>query len=73
MIGIKFLAGLGTIFIFIGYYLYKEAFGKKPVNNLHDGKSVNRPTTYGKSVQVFLGTLCVILGILLILKAMRLI
>lgn len=73
MIGIKFLAGLGTIFIFIGYYLYKEAFGKRSDDNLHDGKSVNRPTRYGKPVQVFLGTLCVILGILLILKAMRLI
>ena len=57
MIGIKFLAG-PVPYLFYRVLPLKEAFGKKPVNNLHDGKSVNRPTRYGKPVQVFRYIMC---------------
>jgi hypothetical protein len=69
MRGIKFLAGLGTIFVFAGIYCFKAAFHKQTFKedrrNLHSAPVKN----YGKGFLIFFGIVCFLLGILLILKS----
>jgi hypothetical protein len=67
----KFLAGLGTIFVFIGIYCFKGAFGKKASKeetiNLHSVPAKK----YGKGFFILVGTVCILLGVLLIWKAIN--
>lgn len=71
MRGINFLAGLGTIFIFIGIFCFKALFPKKLyredkeiVNNTNVKKS-------GKVLLILFGCFSVVLGLFLILKAFK--
>ena len=64
---IKFLAGLGTILVFIGIYCFKGAFDKEESINLHAVPSKK----YGKGFFILVGTVCIVLGVLLILMAIR--
>jgi hypothetical protein len=68
---IKFLAGLGTIFVFMGIYCFKAAFHKQTLNeetrNAHSVPVKN----YGKGFFIFGGIVCLLLGLLLIGKAIN--
>jgi len=53
---IKFLAGVGTVFVFIAIFCFKAAFGKQPVKK-------------GKGWLIFFGSLSFLLGAALIILA----
>ena len=71
MRGINFLAGLGTIFIFIGIFCFKALFEKK---TLKEETVVSTPLKKNQKVLLILvGGVCVVLGVSLILKSLKLI
>jgi formate hydrogenlyase subunit 3/multisubunit Na+/H+ antiporter MnhD subunit len=71
MRGINFLAGLGTIFIFIGIFFFKALFYKKAFK---EQTEIYTPVKKSRKVPVILiGIVCVALGLALILKAMKVI
>jgi formate hydrogenlyase subunit 3/multisubunit Na+/H+ antiporter MnhD subunit len=69
---IKFLAGLGTIFIFAAVFCFKAAFYKKTFKE--EMKMVNdAPKKNDEKVLLFFfGGLCLIIGLVLILKSLQL-
>jgi len=71
MRGINFLAGLGTIFIFIGIFCFKALFYKKTYK---EEMKISTPIKNSRKVLLILvGIVCVALGLSLILKALKLI
>ena len=71
MRGINFLAGLGTIFIFIGIFCFKALFYKKLFK---EETEISTPIKNSRKVLlIFVGIVCVALGLSLILKALKLI
>jgi hypothetical protein len=73
MRGINFLAGLGTIFIFAGVFCCKAAFGKKTFKENTMMVKDAPGKKYDKVLLLFFGSLCLILGVLLIVKSLHLI
>jgi len=73
MRGINYMAGLGTLFLFISVYSFKAAFYKKTFKEeMKETKYV--PTkNYGKIFLLFFSVICFALGVVLILKALKLI
>ncbi len=65
MRGINYLAGLGTVFLFIGFYCFKAAFQK---SSSPHGSS---PKRSNKVILITGAILSISLGIYLILKAVR--
>ena len=71
MRGINFLAGLGTILIFIGIFCFKALFYKK---TFKEETEVSTPLkNHQKVLLIVVGGVCVVLGLSLILKALKLI
>jgi len=71
MRGINFLAGLGTIFIFIGIFCFKALFYKKTFKEETEISTPIKNSRKGLLIRV--GIVCVALGFTLILKALKLI
>jgi len=73
MRGINYMAALGTIFLFISVYSFKAAFYKKTFKEeMKEAKYV--PTrNYGKPFLLFFSVICFILGLLLILRSLKII
>ena len=68
---IKFLAGLGTIFIFIGIFCFKALFYKK---TFKEETEISTPIKNPQKVLLILvGIVCIALGISLISRALELI
>ena len=71
MRGINFLAGLGTIFIFIGIYCFKALVYKKV---FREETEVSTPLKKShKVLLIVVGIVCVAIGVSLILRALKLI
>ena len=68
---IKFLAGLGTILIFAGIYCCKAAFYRKTFKEETERINDAPVKNYEKPLLLFVGGLCIILGILVILQSFR--
>ena len=67
----KFLAGLGTIFIFIGLFCFKALFYKK---TFKEETVISPPIKNSQKVLlVLVGIVCIALGFSLILRALKLI
>jgi hypothetical protein len=62
---IKFFAGLGTVFVFIGIFCFKAAFQKQAPNPHTTIKKTN------KGLLVFFGTLSILIGIASIVIAVK--
>jgi hypothetical protein len=73
MRGINFLAGLGTIFIFIGIYCFKALFQKKMPREEMEKVNYTPIKNSEKALLIFLGCVCVVLGLGLILKSLKVI
>jgi formate hydrogenlyase subunit 3/multisubunit Na+/H+ antiporter MnhD subunit len=71
MRGINFLAGLGTIFIFIGIFCFKALVYKK---TFKEETEISTPVKKSRKVLLILiGIVCVAFGLSLILRALKLI
>ena len=71
MRGINFLAGLGTILIFIGIYCFKALVYKKVFREETEVSTpLKKPT---KILLVIIGIVCVAIGVLLILRSLKVI
>ena len=69
--GMKLLAGLGTIFIFIGIFCFKALFYKKIYK---EETEISTPLKSSQKVLlVLVGIVCVAIGFSLILRALKLI
>jgi hypothetical protein len=73
MRGINFLAGLGTIFVFIGIFCFKALFPKKIFREDMEMTNYTPVKKSGKVFLIFSGCLCSIFGFLLILKSFKVI
>lgn len=71
MRGINFLAGLGTIFIFIGIFCFKALFPKKIYREGNERVNNKPVKKSGKVFLIIFGCLSVALGLFLILKAFK--
>ena len=66
----KFLAGLGTVIVFVGIFCFKALVYKKI---LVEGTEISTPLKNSQKVVLILaGILCVALGLSLILRALKL-
>lgn len=63
MRGVNYLAGFGTVILFIGYYCFKAAFQKK--SSMHSAST--KIST--KAVLIISGILSIALGIFLLVEA----
>lgn len=71
MKGINYLAGLGTVLIFIGIYCFK-AMMAKDTKILKDGEIYKIPVNKNMKLYLFLsGVIGVTAGVLLILKSLK--
>ena len=71
MRGINYLAGLGTIFIFIGIFCFKALVYKK---TFKEETEISTPLKKSRKVLLtFAGIVCVAFGLSLILRALKLI
>jgi len=71
MRGINYLAGLGTIFIFIGIYCFKALVYKK---TFREETEISTPVKKSrKALLIVVGIICVAIGVLLILRSGKLI
>lgn len=71
MRGINYLAGLGTIFIFIGIFCFKALYYKK---TFKEETEISTPVKKSRKILLILaGIVCVALGLSLILRALKLI
>jgi hypothetical protein len=71
MRGINFLAGLGTIFIFIGIFCFKALVNKKTFREETD---ISAPVKESRKVLfIVIGIVCVAIGLSLILRSLKLI
>lgn len=68
---IKFLAGLGTISIFIGIYCFKAAFSKKTLTKEMEQAHYVPVKNFGRGLFILLGSISLIGGILLIVTAIN--
>ena len=72
MRGINFLAGLGTIFIFIGIFCFKASLVYKKV--YREETVISTPLKKSQKVLlIVVGIVCVAIGLSLILKSLKLI
>ncbi|MGC4096106.1 MAG: hypothetical protein QM706_03230 [Nitrospira sp.] len=67
----KFLAGLGTIFVFIGLYCFKAAFNKQTLKEEMRNVYSVPAKKYGKGFSIFSGIASTLLGLWLILVAIK--
>ena len=72
MRGINYLVGLGTLLVFAGYYCIKAVFPKKLTREGVPFKSAPMSPSL-KLILILLGSIFILLGIYLILKATKLI
>lgn len=71
MRGINFLAGLGTVLVFIGIYCFKALVYKK---TFREETEISTPVRKSrKALLIVIGTVCVAIGLFLILKSLKLI
>ena len=71
MRGINFLAGLGTILIFIGIFCFKALVYKK---TFREETEISAPVKKSRKVLLILvGIICVAIGLSLILRSLKLI
>ncbi len=71
MKGINYLAGLGTVLIFMGIYCFKAMSTKDIISK--DGEVYKEPVNKSRKLYLFLsGMLGIISGVLLILKSLKL-
>ena len=69
----KFLAGLATIFVFIGIYCFK-ALLQKNVNKVETLQPVMAPLkSVNKIMLILFGTLSILLGVFLFIQCVKLI
>ncbi len=73
MRGINFLAGLGTILVFIGIFCFKAIFPKEIYRENNERVNYTPVKKSGKVFLILFGCLFVALGFLLILKAFKII
>ncbi len=72
MRGINFFAGLGTILIFMGAFCFKVVLQKDTVKDKENREIVNQvPVKSRKIFLLFIGCLCILSGILLIIKSIK--
>jgi len=73
MRGINYQAGLGTVLVFAGFYCIKAVFSKR--HTVHGDSNSASPGNKqtGKVYLLLLGVICILSGLLLILKEMKLI
>ncbi|MES1226101.1 MAG: hypothetical protein ABUT20_62070 [Bacteroidota bacterium] len=71
MIGINYLAAFGTIFIFTGIYCFKAAFHKQTFKEKMTKANYGPVKNYNKGFFILSGTVCFLLGAILILKALN--
>lgn len=71
MKGINFLAGIGTIGIFIGIYCFKAAFSKKTLTKEMEQVHYVPVKNFGRGFFILLGSVCMICGVLLIVAAIN--
>jgi len=71
MRGINFLAGPGTIAVFIGVFCFKAAFSHHPVKDKENREQLHAKSSkrYGKFFLLLTGILCFVIGILMIFKS----
>ena len=70
MKGINYLAGLGTVLIFIGIYCFKAMITKDKINK--DVEVYKEPVNKNSKMYLLLfGSLGIICGVLLILKSLK--
>ena len=71
MRGINFLAGVGTVLVFIGIYCFKALVYKK---TFREETEISTPVRKSrKALLIVIGTVCVAIGLFLILKSLKLI
>lgn len=67
--GINYIAGLGTVFVFIGIFCFRATF-----LNVKSKEGYDVPVKNSTKVMLLLsGVICFALGILLILKSLKII
>jgi hypothetical protein len=71
MLSLKLLAGLGTIFIFISFYLIKPALSRKALKEELRYVHYKPVKNYGRIYRIFLGCIVGAIGIWLLLKAFK--
>ncbi len=73
MRGINFFAGLGTILIFMGAFCFKAVLQKNTVKDKENREQVNHAPVKKsrKLLLLFIGSLCILSGILLIAKSIK--
>ena len=73
MRGIYYQAGLGTVLVFIGFYCIKAVFSKRHTVHGESKPLSTKNKQTGKVYLVLLGVICILSGVLLILKEMKLV
>ncbi|HMS65116.1 MAG TPA: hypothetical protein PKD83_07670 [Ignavibacteria bacterium] len=73
MRGINYLAGLGTIFIFIGIFCFKALFPKQMLRENKERVDYTTVSVKGKVLLILFGIISIIIGTLLILRALKVI
>jgi len=73
MRGINFFAGLGTILIFMGVFFFKAVLQKNKIKDKENRDWVNHAPVKNsrKFLLLLIGSLCILSGILLIVKSIR--
>lgn len=73
MRGINFFAGLGTILIFMGVFCFKAVLQKNKVTDKENREQINHAPVKNsrKLLLLLIGSLCILSGILLIVKSIK--
>ena len=70
MRGINYIAGLGTILLFISAYSFKAAFNKRAFKEEKENVPVKNSS---KVFLIFFSIICLVLGLFLISKSLKII
>jgi glucan phosphoethanolaminetransferase (alkaline phosphatase superfamily) len=70
MRGINYLAGFGTILLFIGVYSFKAAFYKKTFKEETEKAGIPMKS-HAKVLLIFFSVFCFVLGLFLIAKSLK--
>ncbi len=71
MRGINYLAGLGTVFIFVGIFCIKALFPKVIFRENNEHVTTTPMKNYQKAMLLLMGVLCITGGCLLIVKSIK--
>jgi cytochrome c biogenesis protein CcdA len=71
MRGINYLAGFGTVFIFVGIFCIKAIFPKEIIRENNEYVTTTRMKNYQKAMLLLMGVLCIAGGCLLLVKSIK--